>query len=161
MNDSFFNRPQGNPAAVARGNNPGQGQAGNVNPQQEQARRQQEQARQQQEQARRRFGKIPTNPVPFPGQMNGNMQQVQTGRRPPNPGEQVNTQAPIPAGQMAAATSQGAVPAQTPQAQPMLMPQAGGGNPQMASPGGFGQLSPQAQQAALQRQLQQQHMAGR
>lgn len=147
MNDSFFNRPQGNPAAVARGNNPGQGQAGNVNP--------------QQEQARRRFGKIPTNPVPFPGQMNGNMQQVQTGRRPPNPGEQVNTQAPIPAGQMAAAPSQGAVPAQTPQAQPMLMPQAGGGNPQMASPGGFGQLSPQAQQAALQRQLQQQQMAGR
>jgi hypothetical protein len=125
MNDSFFNRPQGNPAAVARGNNPGQGQAGNVNP--------------QQEQARRRFGKIPTNPVPFPGQMNGNMQQVQTGRRPPNPGEQVNTQAPIPAGLMASA--------------------GGFGAGLMASAGGFGAGLIQAQQAALQRQLQQ--MAGR
>jgi len=130
---------------------PVQGQAGNINP--------------QQEQARRRFGKIPTKPVPFPGQMNGNMQAMQAGRRPPNPGEQVNTQAQVPPGQVVAPPSvpgqQAPVQSPMPQAQPMAMPQAGGGNPQMASPGGFGQLSPQAQQAALQRQLQQQQMAGR
>jgi len=137
------------------GNNPQQGQAGNINANQ-----------QRQEEARRRFGKIPNRPVPVPGQMNGN--QVWPQRPAGAPPAPIAAPQPV---QPPAPPVQAAGAAMPPNPNGQVIPGAFG----QASQGALqrqmqqmqsGQMNGnmqamQAQQAALQRQLQQQQMAGR